>query len=210
MVQGVGAHPSHPQNQRDLHSEGRRQNQKIHHYPAAQAVTVGPLTKRRTPTEGGQGLLFNPRRNTNLDLHGKGIPCIYLNPILQSEGMTNEVNPDPQAGMTEPDVAIDQEAVHTPSHRKGLHLKEDQYLILGGLGDHIGETGDHLIEQEDLHLILQAQSLDKDQGPRAEACTPINLKVIPLLEDLHPSFIKDLICQILNITSVPSQQTGHF
>ena len=55
--------------------------------------------------------------------------------------MTNEVNqdpdPDPQAGMTDPDITIDQEAVPTPSHRKGLHLEEDQYLSPEGLGDHI-------------------------------------------------------------------------
>ena len=76
--------------------------------------------------------------------------------------MTNEVNrdPDPPAQTTEPDVAIDQEAVLTPSHRKGLHLKEYQYLIPGGLEDHIQQTGDHLVEGEDLHLILQAGSLD--------------------------------------------------
>ena len=114
------------------------------------------------PTEGGQGLLFNPRRNTNLDPHGKGIPSLHLDPILLSEGMTTEVNPDPdlQAGMAEPCVAIDQEVVPTPSHRKGLHLKEDQHLIPGGLGDHVQLTGDHLIEGEDLHLILHAGSLD--------------------------------------------------
>ena len=87
-VQGVRAYLSHPQNQRDLHNEGRRQNLKIHHHPAAQAATVSPLMKGRTPTEGGQGLLFNPRRNTDLDLHGRGIPSLHLDPILQSEGMT--------------------------------------------------------------------------------------------------------------------------
>ena len=47
------------------------------------------------------------------------------------------------------------------------------------------------MEGEDLDLILQARSLDPDQGPRAEAGTPINLKVIPPLEDLHPGIIKD-------------------
>ena len=77
--------------------------------------------------------------------------------------MTNEVNPyldpDPQAGMTDPDITIDQKVVPTPSCRKGLHLKEDQYLIPEGLEDHIQQTGDHLIEG-DLHLHLQARSLD--------------------------------------------------
>ena len=75
--------------------------------------------------------------------------------------MTNEVNPDPdpQAGMTDQDVAIDQEVVLTPSCRKGLHL-EGQYLIPEGLRDQVQQTGDHLIEGEDLHLILQARSLD--------------------------------------------------
>ena len=53
--------------------------------------------------------------------------------------MTNEVNPDPdsQAGMTDSDVTINQEVVLTPSHRKGLHLEEDQYLIPDGLRDHV-------------------------------------------------------------------------
>ena len=53
--------------------------------------------------------------------------------------MTKQVNPDldPQAGMTETDITIDQEVIPTPNCRKGLHLKEDQYLIPGGLGDHI-------------------------------------------------------------------------
>ena len=78
--------------------------------------------------------------------------------------MANEVNPDPepdpQAGMKDPDIAIDQEVVPTPSCRKGLHLKEDQYLIPEGLGDHIQWTGDHLIGGEDLHLILQVRSPD--------------------------------------------------
>ena len=54
--------------------------------------------------------------------------------------MTNEVNPDPdpdsQAGITDPDVAINQEVVLTPSCRKGLHLEEDKCLI-PGLRDHI-------------------------------------------------------------------------
>ena len=136
----------------------------IHHHPAVQAVTVSPLMKSRTPAEGEQGLLFNPRRKTNLDPHRKGIPNLHLNPILQSKGMTNEVNPDPdlQAGMTEPDVTVDQEDVPTPSHRKGLHLKEDQYFIPGGLGDHVQQTGNHLVEGKVLHLILQAGSLDQD------------------------------------------------
>ena len=55
--------------------------------------------------------------------------------------MINKVNPgpdpDPQAGMTDLDVTIDQEVVPTPSCRKSLHLKEDQYLIPEGLGDHV-------------------------------------------------------------------------
>ena len=100
--------------------------------------------KRRTTTEGGQGLLFHPRRNTDLNLHliqGEGVPSLHLDPILQSEGMTNEVNPDPdpdpKAGMTDPDIAIDQEVVPLQSHRKGLHLKDDWYLIPEGLGDHV-------------------------------------------------------------------------
>ena len=76
--------------------------------------------------------------------------------------MTNEVNPDPdpQAGMTDQDIAIDQEVVLTPSCRKSLHLEEGQYLIPEGLRDQVQQTGDHLIEGEDLHLILQARSLD--------------------------------------------------
>ena len=121
--------------------------------------------------------------------------------------MTNEVNPDPdpQAGMT--DVTIDQEAVPTPNCRKGLHLEEDQYLIPGGLGDHVQWIGDHFIEGEDVYLILQAGCLDRDQGPRAEAGTPVDLKVIPLLEDLHPSIIKDLIHQIINIASIHTHLT---
>ena len=48
--------------------------------------------------------------------------------------------------MTDPDIAIHQEADPTPSHKKGLHLKEDQYLIPEGLGDHVQQTDDHLIE----------------------------------------------------------------
>ena len=55
--------------------------------------------------------------------------------------MTNEVHPDPdpdpQAGITDPDITIDQEVVSTPSCRKGLHLKEDQYLIPEGPADHV-------------------------------------------------------------------------
>ena len=76
--------------------------------------------------------------------------------------MTNKVNLDPdlQAGKAKPGIAIDQEAVPTPSHRKGLHLEEDQHLIPGGLGDHIQLTGNHLIAGEDLHLILHTGSLD--------------------------------------------------
>ena len=37
------------------------------------------------------------------------------------------VNPDPdlQAGMAEPDIAVNQEPVPTPSRRKGLYLRED-------------------------------------------------------------------------------------
>ena len=75
--------------------------------------------------------------------------------------MTNKVNPDPdlQAGMAKPGVAIDQEGVPTPSHRKDLRLKGNQHLTLGGL-DHVQLTGDHLIEGEDIHLILHAGSLD--------------------------------------------------
>ena len=94
--------------------------------------------------EGGQGLLFHPRRNTDLDVHliqGEGIPNLHLNPILHSKEMTNEVNPDPdpdpQAGMTDPDITLDQGVVPTPSRRKGLYLEEDQYLIPEGLGDHV-------------------------------------------------------------------------
>ena len=107
--------------------------------------------------------------------------------------MKNKVNPDPdlQAGMAEPDVAINKEAVPTPSCRKGLHLRKDQHLITGGLGDHIQLTGNNLIEGEDLHLILHAGSLDQDQGPRAEVGTPVDPRVIPLLENLHPGIIKD-------------------
>ena len=103
--------------------------------------------------------------------------------------------------MTDPDITIDQEEVLTPSRRKGLHLEEDQYLIPEGLRDHVKQTGNHLIG-EDLHLILQARSPDQDQGPRAEAGTPINLKVTPLLEDLHPSITEDLIHQIINAASI--------
>ena len=124
-VQGVRAHPSNLQNPRDLHHKGGRQNLKIHHNPAVQAVTVSPLTKRRMPAEGEQEPLFNPRRNTNLDPHGKGILSLHLDSLLQSEGMTNKVNPDLQAGMAKSGITVDQEAVATPSHRKGLHLKED-------------------------------------------------------------------------------------
>ena len=117
--------------------------------------------------------------------------------------MTNEVNPDPdpQAGMTDPDVTVSQEVVLTPSCRKGLHLEEDQYLTPEGPRDHVRQTGDHLIG-EDLHLILQARSQDRDQGPRAEADTPVNLKVAPLLEDLHPGITEDLTHQTVNVTSV--------
>ena len=76
--------------------------------------------------------------------------------------MTNEVNPDPdpdpQEGMTDPDIAIDQEVVLTPSYRKGL--EKDPYLIPEGLRDHVQQTGDHFIGGEDLLLILQARSPD--------------------------------------------------
>ena len=123
---------------------------------------VSPLMKRRMPTEGGQEPLFNPRRNTDLDPHGKGIQSLHLDPILLSDGMTNKVSPhpDPQAGMAEPDITINQEAVPTPSHRKSLCLEEGQHPVSGGLGDHVQPTGDHLIEGEDLHFILHAGSLD--------------------------------------------------
>ena len=75
-------------------------------------MTASPLMKRRTTTEGGQGLLFHQRRNTDLTLQfiqGEGVPSLHLDPVLQSERMTNEVNldSDPQAGMTDPDIAID-------------------------------------------------------------------------------------------------------
>ena len=127
------------------------------------------------------------------------------NPLLQSEGMTNEVNlyPDPQAGMTKPGITVDQKAAPTPSHRKRLCL-EDQHSIPGGLGDHVQPT-DHLIEGEDLHLILHAGSLDRD--PRAEVDTPVSPRVIPLLEDLHPDITEDLIHQIINVTSVHTHLT---
>ena len=64
--------------------------------------------------------------------------------------------------MAKPGITVDQEVVPTPSHRKGLCLKEDQHLVPGGLGDHIQPTGNHHIEGEDLHLILHAGSLDQD------------------------------------------------
>ena len=170
---------------------------------------VSPLTKRRMPAEGGQGPLFNPRRNTDLNPHRKGFPSLHLDPLLQSKGMTNEFNPDPdlQVGTAKPGIAIDQEIVPTQGHRKGLYLKEDQHLVPGGLGYHVQPTDDHLVEGEDLHLILHAGSLGQDQGPRAEVGTPIDLRVIPLLEDLHPSIIKDLIHQIINIASVHTHLT---
>ena len=102
-------------------------------------MTASPPVKKRTATGGRQGLLFHQRRNTDLNLHliqGEGIPRLHLDPILQSKGMTNEVNPDPdpdpQAGMTDPDITIDQDIVPTLSCRKGLHLEEDQYLIPEG------------------------------------------------------------------------------
>ena len=86
--------------------------------------------KRRTTAGGRQGLMFHQRRNTDLNLkliQGEGIPNLHLNPVLQSKGMTNEVNPDPdpdpQAGMTDPDITIDQEVVLTPNHKKGFNLK---------------------------------------------------------------------------------------
>ena len=129
--------------------------------------------KRRMPAEGGQGPLFTLRISINLNPHGKGIPSLHLNPLLRSAGMTNEVNLDLQAETTKPDVAVNQEAAPTLSHRKGLHLEDDQHLIPGGRGDHIQPTGDHLIEGEDLHFILHAGSLDRDKGPRAEVDTPI-------------------------------------
>ena len=199
-VQEVRAHPSHLQSQRDFHHKGGRQNLKIHHHPAAQAATVSPLMKRRMPAEEVQGPLFNPRRNTNLNPHRKGVPSPHLDPLLR-------VNPDPdlQAGMAKPGVTVDQEAV--PTHRKGLCLEEDQHLIPGGLGDHIHPTGDHLVEGEDLHLILHAGSLDQDRGLRAEVGTPIDLRVISLLEDLHPNIIENLIHQIINVISVHTHLT---
>ena len=78
----VRAHLSHLQNQRDLHHEGGRQNLKIHHHPAAQAVTVSPLMKKRMPVEGGQGPLFN----TDLDPHGKAFQVSISIPFSEVKG----------------------------------------------------------------------------------------------------------------------------
>ena len=64
--------------------------------------------------------------------------------------------------MIDPDVTGDQEVVHTSYPRRGLHLGEDQYLILEGLEDHIPETDDHPIEGEGLDPTLGTRSLDQD------------------------------------------------
>ena len=113
---------------------------------------------RRTTAGRRQGLPLHQRRSTGPDPHltrGEGTPNLHLNLILQSEGVTNEANSDPQAGMTAgmTDVTSNGEVVPIPGHRKGPHLEEDQHLTPEGLKDPVQKTGDNPVGGEGLYLI---------------------------------------------------------
>ena len=195
-AQLMRVHQGFPPSQSNPHNKQWSQSLKIHHHRAAQAVTVSPQMRRRSPQRKRWRNFHHPlcpRRNTGLDLHPtQGVNVQNLDPdlVLWNKGMINETDQGLKAETIDADVASGREAVYTP----GL---KDPHPIQRGLGDH-PTVNPHLFPQT---------GQDWHQDPRARAGIPATWAVAPLSEDSHLDIINDPTYQNTSVKSIHAHQT---